>query len=132
MKRIVIDGNNFSDLEGFYNEIERVFTNNLEWKIGRNLNAFNDILRGGFGVHEYEEPFILVWENIKKSKTDLGYLETAKYLRKNLESCHPTNSQYIKECLIRAENGEGETIFDEIIKIIKDKDHEEIEFISDL
>jgi len=116
-------------LAGFYDEVARVFTQNLTWKIGRNLNAFNDILRGGFGINEYGEPFILVWENIEKSKADFGYPETAKYLRTNLESCHPNSSQHLKKCLIRAENGEGETIFVEIINV---KDHEEIEFISDL
>ena len=44
-----IYGRRFSNMAGFYNEVERVFTSGLDWKIGRNLNAFNDILRGGFG-----------------------------------------------------------------------------------
>ena len=48
-----IDGRRFSNLAGFYDEVERVFTCGLDWKIGRNLDAFNDILRGGFGRHEY-------------------------------------------------------------------------------
>lgn len=61
MKKIVkIDGNNFSTLKGFYDEVERKLTKNLDWNIGRNLDAFNDVLRGGFGVYEYEEPFKLL------------------------------------------------------------------------
>ena len=51
-----IDGRRFSNMAGFYDEVERVFTFGLDWKIGRNLNAFNDILRGGFGRHEYGQP----------------------------------------------------------------------------
>lgn len=51
-KEFVIDGNNFDTLNGFYDEVEAVFTSKLSWKIGRNLDAFNDILRGGFGRHE--------------------------------------------------------------------------------
>jgi RNAse (barnase) inhibitor barstar len=43
---ILIDGNNFDDLEGFYCEIDRVLTKDLTWKTGHNLNAFNDILVG--------------------------------------------------------------------------------------
>ena len=43
-----IDGRRFSNMAGFYDEVERVFTFGLDWKIGRNLDAFNDILRGGF------------------------------------------------------------------------------------
>ncbi|MFA9466678.1 MAG: hypothetical protein ACERKN_20645 [Velocimicrobium sp.] len=52
-REIVINGNNFDDLEGFYCEIDKVFTKNLTWKTGHNFNAFNDLLRGEFGVHKY-------------------------------------------------------------------------------
>ena len=48
-----IDGRRFSNMAGFYDEVERVLTFGLDRKIGRNLNAFNDILRGGFWRHEY-------------------------------------------------------------------------------
>lgn len=71
-KEIIIDGHNFSSPDEFYNEIERVLTKGLDWKIGRNLDAFNDILRGGFGVTEYEEAFKLIWKNSQKSKKDLA------------------------------------------------------------
>ena len=56
----------------FYDEVEQVLTSNLSWKIGRNLNAFNDILRGGFGRHKYGEPIIIKWVNYEKSKQILG------------------------------------------------------------
>ena len=56
-----IDGRRFSNMAGFYDEVERVFTFGLDWKIGRNLNAFNDILRGGFGRHEYGQPIHIQW-----------------------------------------------------------------------
>ena len=64
----IVDGNAFSDEKGFYDEIERKLTNGLDWKIGRNLNAFNDVLRGGFGEFECEEKIILHWRNIKRSE----------------------------------------------------------------
>lgn len=69
---IVIDGNNFSNEEGFYNEADKVLTRNLDRKTGHNLNAFNDLLRGGFGVHTYEEPISLKWINFAKSQKELG------------------------------------------------------------
>jgi hypothetical protein len=43
-----IDGQRFSTLEEFYEEISRALVLNAEW--GHNLDAFNDILRGGFGT----------------------------------------------------------------------------------
>lgn len=71
-KTITINGDNFSDLETFYNEIDTVLTNDLNWMTGHNLDAFNDILRGGFGVYEYGEPVKLVWSNFTKSTKTLG------------------------------------------------------------
>jgi len=35
-------------------------------------NNFNDLLRGGFGVHGYEEPITIKWINYEKSKKNLG------------------------------------------------------------
>lgn len=71
-KQFIIDGRRFSNMAGFYNEVEQVFTCGLNWKIGRNLNAFNDILRGGFGQHEYGEPIHIKWIAYQKSVRDLG------------------------------------------------------------
>ena len=53
-KKIIINGDNFADLESFYVEIDRVLTKDLDWETGHNLDAFNDLLRGGFGAYEYE------------------------------------------------------------------------------
>lgn len=69
-KEIIINSSNFSNLDGFYNEIDNKFTKDLNWKTGHNLDAFNDILRGGFGIHEYDEPIKLIWTNFEKSKKD--------------------------------------------------------------
>ncbi|WP_405603865.1 barstar family protein [Polaribacter sp. Asnod1-A03] len=42
-------------------------TSGLNWKIGRNLDAFNDVLSGGFGVHEVNEKYILKWHRSEKA-----------------------------------------------------------------
>ena len=67
-----IDGEIFSDLEGFYKEIDRVLTKDLDWQTGHNLDAFNDLLRGGFGVYDYEEPVKIIWTKFTESKKVLG------------------------------------------------------------
>lgn len=71
-EEFTIDGRHFSTMTGFYDEVEQGFTCGLNWKIGRNLNAFNDILRGGFGRHEYGEPIHIKWVAYQKSVRDLG------------------------------------------------------------
>lgn len=71
-KTITINGDNFVDFESFYNEIDRVCTQGLKWKTGHNLNAFNDLLKGGFGVYSFEEPINFVWINFERSREVLG------------------------------------------------------------
>ena len=71
-KNITIDGNRFSNEEEFYIEIDNILTKNLTWKTGHNLNAFNDLLCGGFGVFGSDELVTIVWKNIAKSKVELG------------------------------------------------------------
>jgi len=70
IKTIIIDGNNFGNLNEFYAQIEKNLCRNF--KMGRNLDAFNDVLRGGFEVFEYEENINMTWKNSEKSKKDLG------------------------------------------------------------
>ncbi len=60
MKKIVINGNDFYDIDGFYAEIDRLLTKDLTWKTGHNLDAFNDLLCGGFGIHEDGEPTVII------------------------------------------------------------------------
>ena len=72
MKQITIDGNNFSNEEEFYNEIDKLLTKDLSWKTGHNLNAFNDLLRGGFGFHAPGEELMITWINAGKSRKALG------------------------------------------------------------
>ncbi|PIA77435.1 Barstar (barnase inhibitor) [Gaetbulibacter sp. 4G1] len=75
MRIIEINGNKFSNIKGFYQEIESKMTFGLSWKIGRNLNAFNDVLYGGFGVHNVDEKYILKWHRSEKSKSELKYFD---------------------------------------------------------
>ena len=110
-----IDGNRFSTLEEFYEEISSVLIPGADW--GHNLDALNDILRGGFGTPE--EGFILWWKNSNISRERLGYAETVRQLTLRLERCHPGNKEYVKSDLEQAKKGEGSTAFDWLVEIIQ-------------
>ncbi len=122
MKEITIDGNRFNNLEEFYTEIDRLLTRDLDWKTGHNLNAFNDLLRGGFGVHEYGEELHITWINAAKSKTDFGYDATVRYWEQVMKICHPDNRANVQKLLEDAKNHVGDTLFDIIVSIIQDSD----------
>jgi RNAse (barnase) inhibitor barstar len=108
------DGRDFATLDEFYEVIGRVLIPGVSW--GRNLDAFNDILRGGFGTPE--GGFVLRWKNSATSREQLGYAETVRQLERRLERCHPSNRQFVVEELERARRGVGPTVFDWIVEII--------------
>ncbi len=118
----VIDGANFSTLEGFAGEVSRVLIPGHRWR--GNLDAFNDILHGGFGTPE--EGFVLVWRNSELSRERLGYPETVRYLEDRIRRCHPSNVPIFAGDLRAAERGTGPTVFDWLVDIIR-TDHEDVE-----
>lgn len=77
-RTFVIDGGNFRNQEEFYREMTRVFTAGAAGPAGAecpsvtNLDAFHDVLRGGFGKHGYGEPIEIVWTQFEKSRKALG------------------------------------------------------------
>ncbi|MBI2900842.1 MAG: barstar family protein [Planctomycetes bacterium] len=112
---LVIDGSRFDDLEGFYDEVARQLVPDATW--GRNLDAFNDILRGGFGTPE--GGFVLHWKNAARSRRVLGHAETAAWLRQGMSRIHPSNVPEWEARLARALVGKGETLFDILVAIVR-------------
>jgi RNAse (barnase) inhibitor barstar len=114
-QKFTLDGRSFNDLAGFYEAIGATL-GTQGW--GRNLDAFNDILRGGFGTPE--EGFVLRWEHSAASAETLGWDETIRYLQRKLKSCHPDNIPYVQKDLEAARRQEGQTLFDIIVEIIQE------------
>lgn len=112
---LTIDGERFSTVSEFYEEISRQLIPGADW--GHNLDAFNDILRGGFGTPA--EGFILVWRHSHLSRERLGYGETIRELERMLMRCHPSNRVNVMEQLSRARHSEGPTCFDWLVEIIQ-------------
>ena len=111
---LTIDGNRFDDFDGFASE----FSSLLDWTWNKNLDAFNDILRGGFGIPE--GGFVLRWTDSARSREALGWAETVAYVERKLEACHPTNRERVREDLEAARRREGQTLFDLIVEIIRE------------
>jgi RNAse (barnase) inhibitor barstar len=109
-----IDGFRFTTLEDFYDEVSRVLIPGAEW--GRNLDAFNDILRGGFGTPD--GGFVFRWKDSQLSRERLGYAETVRQLEMRLQRCHPSNRVYVGNQLADARHGGGPTVFDWLVEII--------------
>lgn len=111
----ILDGSQFSSLREFAQYFSRTVLKEYEWD--GNLDAFNDILRGGFGTPE--GGFILRWEHSALSRENLGYSETARWIGERLKDCHPSNVSDFQKSLAEVNQGIGDTIFDTIVEIIK-------------
>jgi Barstar (barnase inhibitor) len=112
---LVINGANFSDFDGFAREFSRLLCH-YTWH--GNLDAFNDLLRGGFGTPE--NGWVLRWINSESSRAALGYDATVRRLEGLLRTCHPSNRAGIEARIDSARRGEGPTLFDEVVEIIRD------------
>jgi len=128
MQQIVIEGKNIHDINSFYKEINRVFMQDEDWKLGESLDAFNDLLFGGFGVLKATPIIQLVWNNIAASSNALGYDITRQYYLKKLAPGSPFNVDYHQQKLAALESGNGQTYFQIILDIISD--HPNIRLIS--
>ncbi|NWF95738.1 MAG: barstar family protein [Candidatus Thorarchaeota archaeon] len=70
VKEFVLDGSNMVSVDGFYDEVQRVLCPDFSG-FGRNLDALNDILRGGFGTFEYGDQIRIRIVNVHKMRMNL-------------------------------------------------------------
>jgi hypothetical protein len=118
-----LDGSRFSTLEGFFDEVSTVLIPGAGW--GHNLDAFDDVLYGGFGTPE--DGFRLIWRNAESSRRALGHAETVRQLTLHLEGCHPTSRESLALKLAAAREQRGPTVFDWLVEIVRA--HEDIELV---
>jgi len=119
-KEIILNGKAVSDIDSFYEEVNRVFMSDEDWEIGNSLDALNDLLYGGFGAIKGNEPVKLIWEDIDVSKSSLGYETTKAYYEQKLKPDSIFNKTLFREKLKVLEEGTGETYFDIIMTIISE------------
>jgi len=112
---IEIDGARFNTLDNFWDEISAHLIPGAKW--GRNFDAFNDILRGGFGTPA--GGFRLRWVNFQTSRQALGYTETIHWLENKMQRCHLDDVELVKQEIEAARHGEGPTVADMIVDIIR-------------
>jgi RNAse (barnase) inhibitor barstar len=115
-----IDGTRFSNLEGFFKEFGSQVIPGQKW--GENLDAFDDVLGGGFGTPE--EGFVLVWQNSDMSRKSLGHEAMARKIEEVLTRYR---SSAREAELAAARRGEGQTVFDVILDILHG--HPEVELV---
>jgi hypothetical protein len=111
----MIDGRRFSTLEDFFKEVGNALIPSVSW--ARTLEAFDDLLRGGFGAPA--EAFRIRWTHHAESRKRLGYGETVRQLQSRLQRSHPADRSAVLLDLEKALRNQGPTVFEWLVEIIE-------------
>ena len=117
-KELVLDGHRIHDIPSFYEEVNRVFMQGVDFRLGSSLDAFNDMLYGGYGAIRGNEPIRLRWLNFDKNKEDLGVEATMAFYRAKLEQPDVFDPAWARRKLDALERGQGQTYMDILLEII--------------
>ena len=120
MKQFFIKGENIKDISTFYEEMNRLFMRNEDWKIGSSLDALDDLFYGGFGEIKGKEDVELIWQHFQENRKVLGLEATLEFYENKLRSPEIFNSKVIQEKINELNEGTGQTYFEIILKIIGD------------
>jgi RNAse (barnase) inhibitor barstar len=115
----VLDGTQIRTLEDFWRVVGEAI-NGPGGYFGRNLDAFNDCLKGGFGTPD-DDDYVIEWRDHQTSREYLGYPETVRQLEMRLLRCHHTNRPAVAAELVAAREGRGDTEFDWLATIFEDE-----------
>ncbi|WP_332021553.1 barstar family protein [Kaistella sp.] len=129
MKKIIIEGKNINNIETFYQEVNRVFMSQENWKIAQSLDAFNDMLYGSFGEIKGKEKIQLIWKDIEQNQKSLGFQTTLEFYQNKLKSPEIFNRKFVQSKIDELQNGVGFTFFEIVLEIISD--HDNITLIND-
>lgn len=129
MTKIIIEGKNINNIETFYEEVNRVFMSQENWKIAQSLDAFNDMLYGSFGEIKGKEKIQLIWKDIEQNQKSLGFETTLEFYQNKLKSPEIFNRKFVLSKIDELHHGVGLTFFEIVLEIISD--HDNITLIND-
>lgn len=119
MTRILtLDGTRIHDIPSFYDEINRVFMQGVDWTLRPSLDALDDLLYGGYGALDGDVPATLVWTHFTASREALGVAATRQHLLAKLDQPGRFNTTHVRRELEALDAGTGKTYFDIVLEII--------------
>jgi len=117
MTLLTLDGSRIRDIASFYDEINRVFMADMDWRLGHSLDALDDLLYGGYGALDGDAPATLAWTAFDHSREALGREATRAWLQAKLDSGRYDSGRMRRE-LDALDAGTGPTYFDIVLEII--------------
>lgn len=127
MTTFTLEGSAVRDIPTFYDEINRVFMADADWRLGPSLDALNDLLFGGVGALAGVKDVRIVWVDHAVSRSALGRDATARHYRAKLLHPETFNADHFGRLLDELQHGTGRTYFDIVLEIFGE--HSNIELV---
>lgn len=119
-RNFTLEGQNIHGIASFYDEINRVFMADEDWKLGSSLDALDDMLYGGYGALHGAGPVILIWRQMEANRQHMGREATLTHYRAKLEDPARFNTDRIQRDIAALLDGTGPSYFDIVLQIIAD------------
>lgn len=116
-RQFVIDGARITGIAALYDELNRVFMADEDWRLGESLDALNDMLFGGYGALAGIDAATIVWRDAEASRAALGVAATEHLLRARLPERSHFNNAPITAQLDALSAGHGTTYFDIVLQV---------------
>ncbi|MGO1258788.1 MAG: barstar family protein [Brachybacterium sp.] len=112
-----IDGRRVEDIASFYEEVNRVFMQGEDWRLGESLDALDDLLYGGYGALHRHESARVVWEEHELSAAALGLRATREQLLTKLAAPQRYDQDLLRRRLEQLDAEGGPTYFETVLEI---------------
>ena len=126
-KTLTLVGADIHDISSLYDEINRVFMAGEDWRLGPSLDALDDMLHGGYGAIDGDEPILLVWRDFDRMQRVLGLETTRTFLKRKLERPEVFDTARIRRQLDALERGAGQTYWEMVLEILSSHPNIELE-----
>lgn len=113
---LTLDGD-VADIAAFYAEVNRVFMAGEGWRLGESLDAFDDMLRGGYGATRGFDAVDLHWRDIERSRHALGVAATRAWIAARI-AAPGSDAARFRAQMAALDRGDGRTYFDRLMEIV--------------
>lgn len=121
-----LDGGRVRSIATFYDELDRVFMADEDWRLGPSLDALDDLLRGGFGAARGADRLTVVWHGFARSRDALGFAATRAYYRAKVVDPR-CDTVLFRRRLDDLEAGRGKTYAELVLEVFAD--HPDVELL---
>lgn len=120
MTTVELEGRRIGGVADFYDEINNVFMRGESWRLGRSLDALNDVLGGQYGLLAAlrdEFPVTLVWKDHDTSRAALGTDVRRDELRAKLQRTDLYDATLVQKDLDEYDRGAGASYFELVLEV---------------